>query len=637
MNLKAFITSSLIVAAALIQQLMLPETAVDSPSLLIKNHKSISAPLPPDLISPSEFSLTDQPEFSWKTSQGAEAYFLLVYDGTRNVHNTWFTSNNANCTQVTCSVKPSTRLSYGTYSWWVLAKNSAGESPWSSGRTFVYGTSTPPSVPVLKSPFGIIQENKPTFTWTGDPIATGFLVLLFDGKTNLISRWYTPSEANCIESTCTLNPGISLAPGSYDWWVQARNSTSISAWSQGKTFSLGGAQLPAAPVLVSPKGEISPEKPTFIWSTVEDASAYWLLLYDGRVNTVARWFSPSEANCTGMQCSITLDMTLAQKPYSWWVQARNSAGIGPWSKGITFSVTNNVKAPPYTTSYYMKTISSTAMTNLGCEIGKQSIKNPGRDDFLVTLAYGMPVEIGSSYGASLFGFGPVTTAQIGDAIKTVGRAYVTCSPNETQSHLRLGIGTSNYGSKVTEKHGAAWAKMVNDVNAWFASQGLILRVDAVGMNDMELSWNTVSVTRAWLKGYDSVNQYPLYNFGDAAGCPTRSRPTWPCTNGWSQEDVWYISYGSGASYALPLIYADSGVNAEQWALLSEYGFTRHGLPIEFVGVMTQYQSCIQVGGCGTLDNTPEEGWTFLYKELLRNPATAQYLRYSTDIMWHTGN
>lgn len=637
MNLKTFISSSLLLAAALLSVITLPASAGDSSVQSFPSHNSLSAPMAPELISPSGYSQTDQPEFSWLPSTGADAYYLLVYDGTRNIHASWFSSKDANCTQTLCKVKPQTKLTYGSYSWWVLAKNASGESPWSGGRTFIYSQSTPPAVPVLTSPSGNIQENSPTFIWTGDSSATDFLFLLFDGKSNLISRWYSRAEANCKESTCTFKPGIVLQAGSYSWWVQARNNASASDWSHGKSFFLGGGQLPAAPVLVSPKGEISPENPTFTWKPVQGANAYWLLLYDGSVNTVARWYTPSEANCNTQQCSLILNFNLAKTTYSWWVQARNDYGIGPWSSGITFKVSNIAKIPPYTTSYYMKTISTTAMTSLGCDIGRQSISNPGRDDFLVTLAYGMPMEIGSNYGASLFGFGPVTTAQIGEAIKTVGRSYVTCSPNEASSHLRLGIGTSNYGSKVSEKHGAAWAKMVNDVNAWFTSQGYITRVDAVGMNDMELSWNTAQVTRAWVKGYDSINQFPLYNFGDAAGCPTRSHPSWPCTNGWTRDDVWYISYGSGASYSLPLIYADSGVNAEQWALLSEYGFTRHGLPIEFVGVMTQYQSCIQVGGCGTLDNTPDEGWTFLYNELQRNLATAQSLRYLTDIMWHTGN
>ncbi|MCJ7625042.1 MAG: hypothetical protein MUO76_16200, partial [Anaerolineaceae bacterium] len=59
----------------------------------------------------------------------------------------------------------------------------------------------------------------------------------------------------------------------------------------------------------------------------------------------------------------------------------------------------------------------------------------------------------------------------------------------------------------------------------------------------------------------------------------------------------------------------------------------HGQAMEIQGTMTQYQACIQVGGCGTLDNTPDEGWTYLWTYLNSDPHTAQGLRYSTDIMY----
>ncbi len=291
--------------------------------------------------------------------------------------------------------------------------------------------------------------------------------------------------------------------------------------------------------------------------------------------------------------------------------------------------------PPYSTSYYMKTIDTSTMYTLGCTLGIEDWDTPGWMDSLVVLDYGMPRDLGGGvYGASLFSFGPVSTATIAEAVKAFGYGYYYCSLDEVGSHLRIGVGTSNYGSYVTYNHGRAWAQMVNQINSYFSAQGFFARVDAIGMNDMELSWNTPSVTRNWVNGYDSANEYYLYNFGDAAGCPSVSYPSWTCNNSWTLEDVWYISYGAAPSYPLPLIYANGGINARQWQWISRYGYTQHGAPMEFQGEMTQWLTC-QTSGCeDALDNTPAEGWTYLWDSINSDFRTAQeVLRYSTDIKW----
>lgn len=291
--------------------------------------------------------------------------------------------------------------------------------------------------------------------------------------------------------------------------------------------------------------------------------------------------------------------------------------------------------PPYSTSYYMRTVDTSTMYQIGCGLGVDDYYMPGWQDNLVILDFGMPRDLGNGqYGASLFGLSPASTAQIAEAIYAVGYGYWLCSLEETRSQLQIGVGTSNYGSQVSYGHGQAWAEMVNAINSSFSNEGFINRVIAIGANDMELDWNSVSVTRAWVNGYDSVNQYPLYNFGDAGGCPSVFYPGWNCNNDWTLEDIWYISYGAPPSYPLPLIYADSGINAAQWHWIALYAYRQHGTSMYFQGEMTQWQSCLQVGGCGSLDNTPAEGWTFLWSYLNSDTRTAQDLRYSTDIMYY---
>lgn len=291
--------------------------------------------------------------------------------------------------------------------------------------------------------------------------------------------------------------------------------------------------------------------------------------------------------------------------------------------------------PAYSTSYYMRTINTQALYSIGCGKGKQDQKLAGVQDMVVVLDFGQPTNDSSGIGADLFGLGPATTAQIASAVEQFGVGYLACSGSDQDSHLRIGIGTSNYGSDVNFTTGIGWGKMVNNVNTWFKNKGYFARVDAVGASDVELSWNLPDTTLNWLDGYNSVSSYFIYDYGDAAGCPTRAYPYWTCNNSWTQEYVWYVSFGSGKSFPLPLIYATDGGNAQQWALLSLYAYQNHGARMDIKGAFTQWQACQQFpDGCGSgLDNTPAQGWQQLFNELKRNVHTAQALAWSTDIKW----
>jgi len=188
----------------------------------------------------------------------------------------------------------------------------------------------------------------------------------------------------------------------------------------------------------------------------------------------------------------------------------------------------------------------TDMATLGCGIGTHDANTPGAQDGLVILDFGKPTNNNGELGVSgMYVNGHVNMPTIVELVKEVADFYRSCSAADPSSHLRIGIGTSNYGSNVTYAHGAAWANVVNQVNNWLISKGYFARVDAYGASDLELSWNTPSVTINWVNGYDSANLYPLINFGAAEGCPTRLDPTLNCSNGWTSEQRWYISYGVG--------------------------------------------------------------------------------------------
>ncbi len=306
----------------------------------------------------------------------------------------------------------------------------------------------------------------------------------------------------------------------------------------------------------------------------------------------------------------------------------------------------------YTTSYYMSTVNGTTLYNRGCALGDRDLKRPGTQDNMVILDFGGPRKLSSgAYGARLFITAAyVSTSQIANAVEQFGKGYYNCTGDDLSSTLVIGIGTNNYiypdcktdGDcdiyQVNGAHGQAWAQMVNEVNQWFVDNGYSRQVSAAGANDIELSWNSYAATRDWLDGYDRVNQYEMLNFGAIPGCPYFASPGAQCGSSpylWSKEEVWYVTWGSSPVYPVPEIYANSGVNAQQWYLMSVYAYQTHGLAMEFRGVMTQFQSC-QVNpdsACPVLDNTPLEGYNQLSGYVNGDARTAHKIRWSTDITW----
>jgi hypothetical protein len=226
-------------------------------------------------------------------------------------------------------------------------------------------------------------------------------------------------------------------------------------------------------------------------------------------------------------------------------------------------------------------------------------------------------------------FAPLS--RVADSAKQVAFGAANCS---SQTNVTIAIGTSNDGSVTGAAHGQAWAYMVKGVADYVSGQSWSNEVTIRGAVDIEPGFSAgPTATKNWVDGYASVPGRPFYyNFGSANGCP----PVGTCDGGWSQQKLWYVSWGAAPAFALPLIYENSGDHARQWQQIALYGAVYENSNMVFSGVMTQYFSCIDPDvGCGaTEDNTPQQGWQQLYTELNADPATAQpVLSSSTDIHW----
>lgn len=299
----------------------------------------------------------------------------------------------------------------------------------------------------------------------------------------------------------------------------------------------------------------------------------------------------------------------------------------------------------YSTSHYLDTTSTSVLYNLGCQKGLSDLNAPGIQDSIIILDFGQPWGNDGEYGTRVFDYDNNfrSNAQIGLAVQQFGKGYFICSGSDNLSKLTIGIGTSNYGTTWfrtgtnSADHGREWALMVAEVSEWMVAQGYSSQVSVAGAIDIELSWNTYEITWPWVHAFDQNDQskYVYYDFGACEGCPTRLNPTPYMPEGWSLFNVWKIAWGNGAVWPLPLIYAESGVNARQWAWLSKYSHETFRAAMYFPGLMTQHQACQQVGGCAGIDNTPQEGHNQLLYEVNYFPETAQQsIRWTTDIKWN---
>lgn len=288
---------------------------------------------------------------------------------------------------------------------------------------------------------------------------------------------------------------------------------------------------------------------------------------------------------------------------------------------------------PYTTkSRYLSTTSWNHLFDMGCADGEAA---PADENTAVILDFGQPWSSGGEYGTRLFVVYQFrSTAQIAEAVKGYLDGFYICAPEG--AHTRVAVGTNNYGLWTTYAHGVAWAEMVNGLNDWIADQpGYESKVAARGASDMEPGFREPVSTRAWVDGYNAAfeGESWLYNFGSCDGCPYTACPSCISPNGWTREDVWYVSYGPAANWPFPEIYLRSGIHADQWYRMSVYSHTYHGGRLHFLGTLTQWQACQTNGPCNGTDNTPEEGWTQLQAKLNSDERTRQPIIYTSDISW----
>jgi hypothetical protein len=290
-----------------------------------------------------------------------------------------------------------------------------------------------------------------------------------------------------------------------------------------------------------------------------------------------------------------------------------------------------------TTSRYVVTTDLAAMQRAGCNQGQSG------ESGIVVLDFGYPI-----YNTSTGQYGTIlpdaagtyiSFGDIGWILTGFVGGYYYCATTPGQ-HIVLALGTNNspkHGGVVTA-HGQRWGQLVDDMVRYINMDPPATdKISIAAAVNIELQLNTFTPTRDWLNAYQPTNRNPIYNFGNCNSCPWFGGPTWTPSNGWTPENIYYVSYGADLAWPLPLIYRTDGQHADQWYRISRYTYTNPERPMYFAGAMTQWYACVDspVEDCHALqtDNTPSQGWTQLWQALNADPVTAQNLDWSTDIRW----
>lgn len=201
----------------------------------------------------------------------------------------------------------------------------------------------------------------------------------------------------------------------------------------------------------------------------------------------------------------------------------------------------------------------------------------------------------------------------------------------------VSIGTSNSGA-VTRYNGfsggATWARLVTRARA--ASDP---RVSVTGSVDLEPGWGPPGQARAWVDGYVATTPIRLWNFGSADGCPQTYLSKLTCNNGWTIDDVLWVSSHAGPNVvAMPQIHTQSGSQARQWAVMAARGIAM-SKPLRLAAITVQTAACSQVkGGCPKTGVSAWDGWTQVRSAIDAIPiAAGTPVGAPMDIRWGWAN
>ena len=286
----------------------------------------VPPPSVPTLSSPanSATGVSISPTLSWGTTPSADSYHVQVADDSRFRSNDikFEDSNVVGLSVQVSGLSPST-----TYYWRVSAKNSGGESAYSSSWSF--RTLSPPSKPTNLNPIDGLTgvSTSPILSWGSVAGATSYSIVVSER-----SNYSNPT----VNESALPNPSTAItglkSETKYYWKVSAINEAGSSEPAEA-TFTTTSTR-PTPPGLVAPdNGATGLTLPvTLYWSSRSGQTYDVEISEDGQFNS-----NKIVESATGLRTG-TYQTTLLgpDKTYYWHVRTITSDGTSDWSTARNF-------------------------------------------------------------------------------------------------------------------------------------------------------------------------------------------------------------------------------------------------------------------------------------------------------------
>ena len=278
----------------------------------------VSVPTPVSITSPSAAVVDGhRPLIEWTTADGATEYDIWVnHIGVQNQvirEPDWAST----------SYTPTSDLVDGTYRVWIKAKNTTGDSAWSSPVTFQVGD-TPLAI---TGPTGSSIPARPTFTWTSGGVGAAYELWVnrIGGAARVIHE--------AALTTTSFEVTSDLSDGDYRAWIRATPSGGApGGWSEAFDFTVGVGTNPGATEVTTVTGTDTP-RPTIFWTAAANAVRYelWVNQVGGTTRII------HATDLTGLEFTAVDD--LASGAYRIWLRAFNATDVvGNWSAAFDFTI-----------------------------------------------------------------------------------------------------------------------------------------------------------------------------------------------------------------------------------------------------------------------------------------------------------
>jgi Zn-dependent metalloprotease len=283
----------------------------------------------PGLIVPADHTtlLTTRPAFDWNDVPGATSYAFQLSTSPA------FTSTVVNISLTASLYTFTSDISRDKDFYWHVQAKGANPSAWSA--TYTFHSANPPGIPIPFAPANssILLNNPPILQWSAIYGADHYQLQVassssFSGASLL---YFGAAFPSMFPPSASL-PDLLTPNRTIYWRVRSLNpSNQYSLWSSAFSFH---TRLPA-PILLEPRPDEGtlPQRPTFSWEAVSDATGYIIQLtqYDPT-------FPNTVINKTIKTTTFTVSSNFPLGSYYFWRVKALGTYPSPWSEVRRFTI-----------------------------------------------------------------------------------------------------------------------------------------------------------------------------------------------------------------------------------------------------------------------------------------------------------